>query len=48
MPLHGPGEPEQAAAILAWLAGPENALMTGQVIFVDGGYEVLTRGDDIW
>lgn len=36
-----PGRPEQMAALLAWLAGPENALMTGQVLIADGGVECL-------
>ena len=45
-PLRGafPGRPEQAAAILAWCVSPENALMTGQILFVDGGAECLARG----
>jgi NAD(P)-dependent dehydrogenase (short-subunit alcohol dehydrogenase family) len=41
VPMHAayPGRPEQAAAILAWCVSPENSLMTGQIIFVDGGAE---------
>ena len=48
MPLHGPGEPEHVAALLAWLAGPENVLVTGQVVFVDGGADAVLRGEREW
>jgi NAD(P)-dependent dehydrogenase (short-subunit alcohol dehydrogenase family) len=46
VPLRGayPGRPEAAAAVLAWLVSPENAMTTGQVVFVDGGAERLLRG----
>ena len=46
-PLRGayPGRPEEAAAVLAWCASPENSQMTGQVLFVDGGVECLARGE---
>jgi NAD(P)-dependent dehydrogenase (short-subunit alcohol dehydrogenase family) len=45
-PLHGafPGRPEAAAAMLAWCVSPENSMMTGQVLFVDGGAECFLRG----
>ena len=44
-PLRGafPGRPEQAAAVLAWCASPENSMMTGQILFVDGGAECQAR-----
>ena len=50
VPLHGayPGRPEQMAALLAWCVSAENALVTGQVIFVDGGLECLQRGESVW
>ena len=48
MPLHGPGEPDHVAALLAWLAGPENVLVTGQVVFVDGGADAVLRGEAGW
>jgi NAD(P)-dependent dehydrogenase (short-subunit alcohol dehydrogenase family) len=48
MPLHGAGRPEHAAALLAWLASPDNVLTTGQLIFLDGGWDTVTRGDDVW
>lgn len=48
MPLHGPGEPEHVASLLAWLAGAENVLVTGQVVFADGGADALLRGEREW
>ncbi|MBV9813780.1 MAG: SDR family oxidoreductase [Acetobacteraceae bacterium] len=47
VPLRGafPGRPEEAAALLAWCISAENAQMTGQVVFADGGYEVQLRQD---
>lgn len=48
MPLHGYGAVEDVVPLLAWLAGPENNLVTGQCIFIDGGADVVLRGDDIW
>jgi len=44
-PLAGsfPGRPEAAAALLAWLAGPDNTQMTGQILFADGGFECRVR-----
>ena len=49
-PLKGacPGRPEQMAALIAWCAGPENSLMTGQILFADGGLETLARGEKSW
>lgn len=43
-----PGRPEQMAAILAWCVSPENSLMTGQILSVDGGFECLARGENSW
>ncbi len=45
-PMRGafPGRPKEAAAALAWCVSPENSMMTGQVLFVDGGAERLARG----
>jgi NAD(P)-dependent dehydrogenase (short-subunit alcohol dehydrogenase family) len=44
-PLPGvrPAHPDQLAALAAWCVGPENALMTGQVLFADGGLECRMR-----
>ena len=50
VPMRGayPGRPEQMAAALGWCVSAENSLMTGQVVFVDGGVECLQRGESSW
>jgi NAD(P)-dependent dehydrogenase (short-subunit alcohol dehydrogenase family) len=50
VPLRGayPGRPEQMAAIIAWCLSEENSLMTGQILFVDGGVECTRRGERSW
>jgi NAD(P)-dependent dehydrogenase (short-subunit alcohol dehydrogenase family) len=50
VPMRGayPGRPEQMAAILAWCVSVENSLMTGQILFVDGGVECSARGERSW
>jgi NAD(P)-dependent dehydrogenase (short-subunit alcohol dehydrogenase family) len=48
LPSVRPGRPEQMAALIAWLAGPENTLMTGQVLYADGGVECAARGELVW
>ncbi|GAB3127380.1 SDR family oxidoreductase [Glaciibacter psychrotolerans] len=48
MPLNGPMEPIVAARLLAWLASEENSHLAGQVVFVDGGYDAVVRGDKTW
>jgi NAD(P)-dependent dehydrogenase (short-subunit alcohol dehydrogenase family) len=48
MPMGGPYEPIVAARLLAWLSGEENGNMTGQTIFIDGGADVVIRGDETW
>jgi len=50
VPLRGsyPGRPEQMAAIIAWCLSEENSLMTGQILFVDGGVECSRRGERSW
>jgi NAD(P)-dependent dehydrogenase (short-subunit alcohol dehydrogenase family) len=49
MPLGGfPGKPEQIASVLAWLVGEDNSLMTGQILFVDGGADAIVRGETTW
>ncbi len=47
-PLKGsfPGRPLAAAALLAWLAGPDNTQLTGQILFADGGFEARTMTQD--
>src|SRR5579885_3385071 len=50
VPMRGayPGRADELAAILAWCVSPENSLMTGQILFVDGGYECSQRGEATW
>jgi NAD(P)-dependent dehydrogenase (short-subunit alcohol dehydrogenase family) len=50
VPMRGayPARPEEMAAILAWCVSAENSLMTGQILFVDGGAEALLRGESSW
>jgi len=48
MPLHGVGRPAHIASLLCWLTSAENGLVTGQVVFADGGFDAVTRGDDVW
>jgi NAD(P)-dependent dehydrogenase (short-subunit alcohol dehydrogenase family) len=47
-PFGGIGAPEDVASALAWLTGSANRFVTGQVVFVDGGFDCLRRGDDVW
>lgn len=48
MPLNGIFQPRDVAYLLAWLTSEENAHLCGQIVFVDGGSDVVIRGDDIW
>ncbi len=48
MPLNGPAQPIVPAYLLAWLAGEENSHLCGQVVFIDGGSDVVFRGDRVW
>jgi NAD(P)-dependent dehydrogenase (short-subunit alcohol dehydrogenase family) len=48
MPLNGPAAPASApAAVLAWLSSAQNTHVTGQIIFVDGGAEVIRRPQNV-
>jgi glucose 1-dehydrogenase len=40
-PLERCGEPEEVAAVAAFLAGPDSSYMTGQTMYVDGGRMAL-------
>jgi NAD(P)-dependent dehydrogenase (short-subunit alcohol dehydrogenase family) len=40
-----PAEPEDIALLLAFLAGADNRYLVGQVLYCDGGTDVLMRGD---
>ncbi|WP_024286784.1 SDR family oxidoreductase [Cellulomonas sp. KRMCY2] len=48
MPLNGFMGPEVPAALLAWLVSVENSHLCGQVVFVDGGSDVVIRGESTW
>ncbi|WP_159809182.1 SDR family oxidoreductase [Cellulomonas citrea] len=48
MPLNGIAEPIVVARLLAWLGSEENTHLCGQVVFVDGGSDVVIRGDSTW
>lgn len=38
IPIGRLGTPQEIAALVAWLAGPENTYITGQNIAIDGGF----------
>lgn len=48
MPLGGIADPIVTARLLAWLVSEENTHLCGQVVFVDGGSDVVIRGDSTW
>jgi enoyl-[acyl-carrier-protein] reductase (NADH) len=45
-PLHRVGEPEDVAALVRFLIGPEAGWITGQNVGVDGGHSIR-RGPDM-
>lgn len=48
MPLNGLAGPEVPANLLIWLTSVENSHLCGQVIFIDGGSDVVIRGESTW
>jgi NAD(P)-dependent dehydrogenase (short-subunit alcohol dehydrogenase family) len=48
MPIGRDARPEEIAELLLWLASPENSMLVGQIIFIDGGAEATIRGNTIW
>lgn len=48
MPLNGIAEPIVVARLLAWLTSEENTHLCGQIVYVDGGSDVVLRGDSVW
>jgi len=44
-PLGIPGPVRAVASAIAWTLAEENAFMTGQVLFVDGGADAVLRGE---
>lgn len=45
MPLNGFADAVVPAQLLCWLVSEENSHVCGQVVFVDGGSDVVLRGD---
>lgn len=48
MPLNGPTDAKTCASVIMFLASAANTHVTGQVVFVDGGMDAVTRGDSTW
>ena len=48
MPYGGHAEPAHIAEVIAFLASAEVQRVCGQVIYIDGGADALTLGEDIW
>lgn len=48
MPLNGIAPPQAVAEVLAWLGSPANSHLCGQVLYVDGGSDVVLRRDAVW
>ena len=48
MPLNGVGTPETVAHLIGYLTSMENTHLCGQVVFIDGGSDVVIRGDSTW
>ncbi len=46
LPIGRDGQPEEIAALLAFLLGSEARFFVGSVIFCDGGTDALSRADD--
>jgi NAD(P)-dependent dehydrogenase (short-subunit alcohol dehydrogenase family) len=47
IPLGGFGRPEQIAAAIAFLLGPDAAFCSGSLLYVDGGSDALLRPDSV-
>ena len=41
VPMHRLGKPEEVASAVAFLASEDSSWITGQTIFVSGGYRML-------
>ena len=46
IPAGRPGRPEEIAALVDFLLGPDGGFFCGSVVFVDGGSDALLRGPD--
>lgn len=47
-PYNGAQRPEDIADVLVFLVSGLNRSMTGQIIYVDGGFDTIGRGADLW
>jgi NAD(P)-dependent dehydrogenase (short-subunit alcohol dehydrogenase family) len=48
MPYGGHADPGHIAEVIAFLASADVQRVCGQVLFIDGGADALTLGEDIW
>ena len=48
MPLNGIADATVVAHLLSYLTSVENSHLCGQIVFVDGGSDVVIRGDSTW
>lgn len=48
MPFGGYCHPQHVADVISFLASGRPTRICGQIIFVDGGADVVLRGDDVW
>ena len=46
IPVGRPGRPEEIAALVEFLLGPDGAFFCGSVLFCDGGSDALLRTGD--
>lgn len=46
IPAGRPGQPDEVAALIAFLLGPDASLLCGSIVFADGGTDALLRADD--
>ena len=46
-PLGRNGRPDEIAALLQYLLGPDARFFCGSILFCDGGMDAMTRADDI-
>jgi NAD(P)-dependent dehydrogenase (short-subunit alcohol dehydrogenase family) len=46
VPMGRPGRPEEVAAVVSFLLGPDASLLSGSIVFADGGSDAKIRADD--